>query len=77
MVACMSLGYPYIPIDTIYPKSRVEKIVDILKSSLTINIIENNISFNETNISTTYYLDDPIVYIIFTSGSTASQKVFK
>ena len=74
MVACMSLGYPYIPIDTIYPKSRVEKIVNIVKSSLTINIIENNISFNETNISTTYYLDDPIVYIIFTSGSTGEPK---
>ena len=74
IVACMNMGYPYIPIDTIYPKSRVDKIVDIVKSSIIINSIENEIHFDENNISTTYQLSDPIVYIIFTSGSTGEPK---
>ncbi|WP_026804534.1 AMP-binding protein [Aliarcobacter lanthieri] len=74
IVACMSLGFPYIPIDTIYPKDRVNKIVDIVKSSLTINTIENNIYFDEKNLSTTYFLNEQIIYIIFTSGSTGEPK---
>lgn len=74
MVTCMCLGLPYIPIDTIYPKERVDKISDIVKSSITIDVIENKIYFNEKNLSTTYFLDDPIIYIIFTSGSTGEPK---
>ncbi|MDN5069111.1 AMP-binding protein [Aliarcobacter butzleri] len=74
MVACMSLGYPYIPIDTIYPKERVDKIFGIVKSSIIIDIIGNKIDFDEKNLSTTYFLDDPIIYIIFTSGSTGEPK---
>jgi len=74
MVACMSLGFPYIPIDTIYPKSRVDKIKKIVGSAVTINTIEKRVDFNKNNISTTYLLSDPIVYIIFTSGSTGEPK---
>ncbi|MFY9082597.1 AMP-binding protein, partial [Aliarcobacter butzleri] len=74
MVACMSLGYPYIPIDTIYPKERVDKIFGIVKSSIIVDIIGNKIDFDEKNLSTTYFLDDPIIYIIFTSGSTGEPK---
>ncbi|MCG3720424.1 AMP-binding protein, partial [Aliarcobacter butzleri] len=74
MVACMSLGYPYIPIDTIYPKERVDKIFGIVKSSIIVDIIENKIDFDEKNLSTTYFFDDPIIYIIFTSGSTGEPK---
>jgi len=74
MVACMSLGLPYIPIDTIYPKERLNKIIHIVNSALVINTIDNEISFDENNLSTTYHLDDPIIYIIFTSGSTGEPK---
>ena len=74
MVACMSLGYPYIPIDTIYPKQRVEKIKNIVNSSIVIDTTINEIEFNKENISTNYFLDDQIIYIIFTSGSTGEPK---
>ena len=74
MVACMSLKMPYIPVDTIYPQERLEKIVTIVKSSILINTIENKISFNENNRGTSYLLEDPIIYIIFTSGSTGEPK---
>ena len=74
IISCMSLGFPYIPIDTIYPKDRVDKIATIVKSSIKIDTIENKIDFNQSNISTSYLLSDPIIYIIFTSGSTGEPK---
>ena len=74
MTACMSLGLPYIPVDTIYPKERLHKIVNILSSALIINTIDNVLDFNKDNINTSYHLDDPIIYIIFTSGSTGEPK---
>ncbi|AXK49040.1 D-alanine--poly(phosphoribitol) ligase [Aliarcobacter trophiarum LMG 25534] len=74
ILSCINLGFPYIPIDTIYPKDRLDKIVNIVKSSITINTIDKQITFNENNLSTTYLLDDPIIYIIFTSGSTGEPK---
>ncbi|MBP6714360.1 MAG: AMP-binding protein, partial [Aliarcobacter sp.] len=74
IVACMSLGLPYIPVDTIYPKERLHKIISIVNSALLINTIDDTLDFNKENINTTYYLDDPIIYIIFTSGSTGEPK---
>ena len=74
MVACMSLGLPYIPVDTIYPKERLNKISAIVNSAMIIDTIENSISFDLNNLNTSYNLPDPIVYIIFTSGSTGEPK---
>ena len=74
IVACMSLGLPYIPVDTIYPKERLHKIKSIVNSALLVNTIDDTLDFNKENINTTYYLDDPIIYIIFTSGSTGEPK---
>ena len=74
IVACISLGLPYIPVDTIYPKERLHKIINIVNSALLINTIDDTLDFNKENINTTYYLDDPIIYIIFTSGSTGEPK---
>ena len=74
MTACMSLGLPYIPVDTIYPKERLNKIVNIVNSAVVIDTIENKIEFNSNNLNITYNLNDPIIYIIFTSGSTGEPK---
>lgn len=74
MVACMSLGLPYVPVDTIYPKDRANKIINILESALVVDTTINKIEFNKSNIKTSYYLDDQIIYIIFTSGSTGEPK---
>ena len=74
MTACMSLGLPYIPVDTIYPKERLNKIANIVNSAIVINTIENKIDFESKNCATTYHLNDPIIYIIFTSGSTGEPK---
>jgi len=74
IVACMSLKMPYIPVDTIYPKERVKKIINITKSALFINSISNEIEFNSTFKETSYSREDQIIYIIFTSGSTGEPK---
>lgn len=74
IIACMSLGLPYIPVDTIYPQERVNKIIHIVNSALVINTITHSLEFNSNNIHTSYHLDDPIIYIIFTSGSTGEPK---
>ena len=74
MVACMSLKMPYIPIDTIYPQERLNKIIHITKSALLIDLVENNIKINQEYTDTTYARDDQIIYIIFTSGSTGEPK---
>ena len=74
MTACMSLGFPYIPVDTIYPIERLNKIATIVNSAIVINTIENKIDFEAKNSTTTYHLNDPIIYIIFTSGSTGEPK---
>ena len=74
MTACMSLGLPYIPVDTIYPYERLQKIVNVLNSALIINTIDESINVNKDNLNTSYNLDDQIIYIIFTSGSTGEPK---
>ncbi len=73
-VACMSLGFPYIPVDTIYPQERLNKIVNVVNSAVVINSIEDKIDFNIEKVSTEYFYEDPIIYIIFTSGSTGEPK---
>lgn len=73
-VACMSLGFPYIPVDTIYPKERLNKIVNVVNSAVIINTIEDKIDFDKEKVSTEYFYEDPIIYIIFTSGSTGEPK---
>jgi D-alanine--poly(phosphoribitol) ligase subunit 1 len=74
MVACMTLKMPYIPVDTIYPIERLNKIINIVSSSLLIHLIDNKTIFNKSKKNTNYDLDDQIIYIIFTSGSTGEPK---
>ena len=74
ITSCMSLWLPYIPVDTIYPKERLQKIVNIVCSALTIFTINDTLDFNKDNLNTSYDLADSIIYIIFTSGSTGEPK---
>ncbi len=74
IVACMSLKMPYIPVDTIYPRKRLGKIIEITNSALLIDLEKNQIQFNKNNKYISYDRDDQIIYIMFTSGSTGEPK---
>lgn len=75
IVACMSLGLPYIPVDIIYPKDRLHKIIDIVGSGVILLLEQDYLSIDKSKFHTTYWTEtDPIIYIIFTSGSTGIPK---
>lgn len=90
MYAMMKMNISYIPVDVVYPKDRVEKIIEIAKSEIIINttskcfsteITEFHFSGNKsfyphqnTNYRVALPKEDPLVYTIFTSGSTGEPK---
>lgn len=75
IVACLSLRLPYLPVDNIFPQARVDKIQEITGSALVINTKSKKINFLEKNKNTEYFKEnDPVIYIMFTSGSTGEPK---
>ena len=69
--ACIKLGCPYIPMDDIYPKERIARIMDIAKPFCLVNVETNSIE--KSSVHTPNRLLD-LIYIIFTSGSTGDPK---
>lgn len=91
ILACIHSTIPYIPIDKVYPISRIKKIAEITGSQILINCSESilnvdlavhiNINiessvFRSPDFSDKIYgtIDDPLQYIMFTSGSTGEPK---
>lgn len=87
--ACMQARVPYVPVDEIYPNQRIEKIISAAKPAVIINttahslsikglhqkfvseIIEQDVSEYKSDDSE---ISDPIIYTLFTSGSTGEPK---
>lgn len=69
--ACIKLGCPYIPMDDIYPKDRIARIVDIAKPFCQVNLESGQIEKLFTHVPTG---PSELIYIIFTSGSTGDPK---
>lgn len=90
MITLISMDIPYVPIDAIMPFGRIQKIKDETESLVLINCSSNTCevefdfvidsSFEVTkksepkNFLQVYKQEDPVRYILFTSGSTGQPK---
>ena len=81
-IGCILANRCYIPVDIFTPLERIEKIIDLSKSSLVINVSGRKSSFSIDSISNIYDLEtkcscennNDVCYTIFTSGSTGVPK---
>ena len=88
IIACLLSGIPYVPVDSSFPKSRVDGIISVAKPSLILGDYESegvsNFSaeaiesaaadFDEADVKLIPRDKNDTAYIIFTSGSTGTPK---
>lgn len=88
MVACMVNNLTYIPVDTVFPPSRVNEIAQEISSSVVINLTQHSFSNdlpieikknvivekNQFDNRSVLSVNHRFIYIIFTSGSTGKPK---
>ncbi len=72
MVGCLVLGAPFVPIDTIYPAERRQKITDIIMAPLIYDTV--NRRFIRSGHDFTALPEKDLAYVLFTSGSTGEPK---
>ena len=71
LLACMSIGLPYIPLSVDWPNERIKQIEELSGCSV-IREKDFNYSNRYTNLNKRF--NNEILYIIFTSGSTGAPK---
>lgn len=72
MVGCLVLGAPFVPVDTIYPAERRQKITDIIQAPLTYDAV--NGTFIHSGHPFAALPEKDLAYVLFTSGSTGEPK---
>jgi D-alanine--poly(phosphoribitol) ligase subunit 1 len=71
IAGCLSLGAPFVPIDTLYPAERLRRIVEISQAACVYHSATD--SFEPRGPATPMRERD-LAYVIFTSGSTGDPK---
>lgn len=72
--ACMTLKCAYIPLDTIYPEDRVNRIINIANAFCLVDLDQGVINKNQEYNQQQKLSFEDVIYIIFTSGSTGDPK---
>lgn len=72
MVGCLELGAPFIPVDTIYPEERLQRIASIAQAPVIYRAAE--VCFRKLGHPAVPMQEKGLAYVMFTSGSTGEPK---
>ena len=72
MAGCLSLRAPFVPVDTIYPEERMQRIASIVRAPLIYRT--DGTGFHKLDIPAEPMRQHGLAYVMFTSGSTGEPK---
>ncbi len=72
MVGALMLGAPFVPVDTIYPQARMDRIVEIVKPAVIYDAVHD--TFSAPAVAGASEVEKGLAYVLFTSGSTGDPK---
>src|SRR6185312_13047711 len=72
MAGCLSLKAPFVPVDTIYPEERMQRIASIVQAPVIYRTAEA--AFRKLGQAALPTVEKDLAYVIFTSGSTGEPK---
>jgi len=72
MVGALMMGAPFVPVDTIYPQARMDRIVEIVCPAVIYDALSN--TFTQPAVAGRSAVEKGLAYVLFTSGSTGDPK---